>query len=211
MLKKLTLSLIALGALALNASGDLFTKIESINKGLEGYIIGKMLTPEQQKLVEKNALKSDTTKIKKFLVGKDLLIAIEAKSNRVLAINKKLSNMDKATVKALIAEYIHKFDEPTAMAHDKMVYWVYDKNGVKMQEDDLKKYKEQVKGAADPSLSLSENLNKPKEKIDFDPYVSVKLSSDQAIMSQPKEPVPTNAYIMISSQKLISKVLEVAN
>lgn len=211
MFKKLTFSLIALATLTVSAYADLFTTVESINKGLDGYIVGKTLTAEQQALVEKNSIKSDTTKIKKFLVGTDLLVAIDAKTNRVLAINKKLSNMDKATVKALIAEYIHKFDEPTAMAHDKMVYWVYDKNGVKIQEDDLKKYKDHIKGEADQSLSLAENLNKPKEKVDFDPYLSVKLSSDQALMSQPKEPVPTNAYIMISSQKLISEVLNIAN
>lgn len=190
------------------AKSDMYETIASINKGIDGYIVGKTLTKEQQKLLQKNSMESQHPSIKRFLANKTLLVAVNIKNNKVIAINKKLSNLKRDKVKALIAEYIHKFDEPTAMAHDKMLYWVYDKEGKKIQEDDLKQYKDSLK-VKGKQIALAEAVNIQKKKIDFDPYLSVKLSSDKGLMSEQKEDVITNAYVMISSDKLISAILEV--
>lgn len=190
------------------AKADIYQTVASINKGLDGYVIGKALNDKQIQLMKHNALKSDTPKIQRFLANETLLIAVNAKNNKVLAINKKFSNLKRDNVKALIAEYIHKFEEPTAMAHDKMIYWVYNKLGQKIQEDDLKQYKDSLKVKAS-SVSLAEAVNIKKKKVDFNPYLSVKLSSDKGLMSKQEESVIANAYIMISSDKLISDVLDI--
>lgn len=202
------LLLVVLTITVAQANNDLYKTIESINKGLDGYIVGKELTSAQKELAQKNILQSTNPHIKRFLANKSLLIAINAQNNKVLAINKKLSNLKKENIKALIAEYIHKFDEPTAMAHDKMIYWVYNKDGIKIHEDDLKQYKDTLKVKA-KAVSLAQAVNTKTKKVDFNPYVSIKLTSDQGLMSQPKEEVISNAYIMISSDKLISSILAI--
>ena len=207
MFKKFKLLLIVAVAVSFtHAKSDMYKTIESINKGLDGYVIGKELTAAQKKLSGKNILKSTNSHIKRFLANDNLLIAINAENNKVLAINKKLSNLNKNNIKALIAEYIHKFEEPTAMAHDKMIYWVYNKEGQKIAEDELKQYKDSLKVKA-KSVSLAQAVNMDTKKVDFDPYVSVKLTSDKGLMSKAKEEEIANAYIMISSDKLISKIL----
>lgn len=64
------------------------------------------------------------------------------------------------------------------------------------------------------STSLADFLNKAPEttantksdkKVEFNPYISVKLSSDQPMMTKQEEPKLANVYLMISSDKLITE------
>lgn len=198
------LILSSIGATVLSANvNDLYTKIANMKKGTDGYIIGKVLTKEQEAKVEANMIKSSYPKIINFLDGKDLLISINKKNKRVLIINKRYQNMDQASIKGMLGNMIHDFDEPTAMAHDKMVYWVFDENGDKLTEDDLKAWKDNISGKATSGMALAEAVNLKKKKVNFNPFVSVKLQSDQPIMSEVKETKLANPYLLIKSDKLI--------
>lgn len=200
--KLLILSSIGATVLSANVS-DLYTKIANMKKGTDGYIIGEVLTKEQEAKVETNMIKSSYPKIINFLDGKDLLISINKKNKRVLIINKRYQNMDQASIKGMLGNMIHDFDEPTAMAHDKMVYWVFDENGDKLTEDDLKAWKDNISGKATSGMALAEAVNLKKKKVNFNPFVSVKLQSDQPIMSEVKETKLANPYLLIKSDKLI--------
>lgn len=200
--KLLILSSIGATVLSANVS-DLYTKIANMKKGTDGYIIGEVLTKEQEAKVEANMIKSSYPKIINFLDGKDLLISINKKNKRVLIINKRYQNMDQASIKGMLGNMIHDFDEPTAMAHDKMVYWVFDENGDKLTEDDLKAWKDNISGKATSGMALAEAVNLKKKKVNFNPFVSVKLQSDQPIMSEVKETKLANPYLLIKSDKLI--------
>jgi len=195
-----------IGATILSANtSSLFDKIASMKKGTDGYIIGAVLTKEQQEKATTNMIKSNNPKVVKFLDGKNLLIAINSSNNRVLAINKRYSKIDQKTVKGMIGTMIHDFDEPTAMAHDKMIYWIFDEKGQKLSEDDLKAWKDKISGKPTEGMALAEAVNIKKKDVNFNPFVSVKLQSDQPMMSKVEDPKPANAYLMISSDKLIKE------
>lgn len=203
LLKLLILSSIGATILSANVT-ELYIKIAHMKKGTDGYIIGEMLTKEQEQKAVDNMIKSNNPSVVKFLDGDNLLIAINSKNKRVLAINKRYSSIDQATMKGMIGTLIHDFDEPTAMAHDKMIYWIFDENGKKLTEDDLEKYKDSLIGKVKPNMALAEAVNLKKDvKVEFNPFVSVKLQSDQPMMSDVEEPKPANAYLMISSDRLI--------
>ena len=186
----------------LSGSTDMYDQVEKMNKGLDGYIVGKTLNKEQQKLVTKNALESNTKYILKFLVDDNLIVAINKSNNRVLAINKRYVNIDQKEVQEMIGKFIYEFNEPTAMAHDKMVYWVYDKNGQKLSEDNLKKWKNTLK-VKNTGLPLAKAVNTTAENVDFNPYLSFKMNSTEAIMTELKEPKPLTVNILVSSDRLI--------
>lgn len=200
--KLLIVSSIAVAVLSANAS-DLYSKIENMKKGSDGYIVGATLTKEQQEKAKTNAIKSNNPKVTKFLDGKNLLIAINSANNKVLAINKRYDNVPQKTVKGMIGEMIHDFDEPTAMAHDKMIYWIYDENGNKLTEDDLKAWKDKISGKPTQGMALAEAVNMKKKDVNFNPFVSIKLQSDQPMMSEVEEEKLASVYLMISSDKLI--------
>ena len=198
------LILSSIGATILSANtADLYAQIASMKKGTDGYIVGAILTKEQEAKIEANKVKSTNPKIIKFLDGNDLLIAINSTNKRVLAINKRYNQIDQKSVKGMIGNLIHDFDEPTAMAHDKMIYWIFDEKGKKLSEEDLKAWKDSINGKIQPGMALAEAVNLKKKDVDFNPYVSVKLQSDQPMMSEGEEVKPANAYLMISSDKLI--------
>lgn len=196
--------MIGVSVLSANAV-SLYSKVEKIDKGIDGYVLGKELSQKQKELSVNNAIKSDNPNVSKFLVGKDLLIAINSSNNKVIAINKRYNQIQKDSIKSMIGSLIHDYEEPTAMAHDKMIYWIYDSNGEKLSEDDLKLWKDSLKVKSN-SATLSDVLKKGvgTNDVDFEPYISVKLSSDQPMMSKEEEEKLANVYLMISSDKLIT-------
>jgi len=207
--------LIIVGALllGLNLQAGVFEDVEAINKGVDGYVVGKVLSDEQKAVMEKKGLKSDNPNVGRFLASENLLIAYNSKNNRVLAINKRINKLPEAGLKSLIATLIHEYEEPTAMAHDKMIYWIYDGKGNKLSEEDLKSFKKSLKDEVSKNTSLADFLKKSAQsnatkndtqKSKFNPYLSVKLSSDTPIMTKQKEPKVANVYLMISSDKLIT-------
>jgi len=193
---------------------DVYIKIEHMKKGIDGYVVGKTISKEQKKILQKNALSTSNKAIIKFLGGKNLIIAINAKNNKVLAINKRFPKVKQDAVKGIIGNMIHDYDEPTAMAHNRMVYWVFNEQGNKLSEDDLKNYKDAIKGKAHSSMPLAFAVNIQKKDVNFNPYVSIKLSSDQPMIGGDKQKKVTreqklsNVYLMISSEKLIRLTTE---
>lgn len=209
LLSKILMSL-AIGATILSANASsIYEQIEKMQKGIDGYIVGKALTSEQQKIAVKGMITSTDPTVAKFLDGENLLIAINAKNKKVLAINKRFNQATSEDIKGMIANMIHDYDEPTAMAHNKMIYWVFNKDGEKLSEDDLKNWKDAIKGKTNPNMPLAQAVNIEKKNVDFNPYISIKLQSDQPMMGEIKEEDKkkeielANAYLMISSDKLI--------
>ncbi len=190
-------------SLSLNASNKLYNTIEKMNKGIDGYIVGKVLNKVQEKLLNKNAVASNNKNILKFLANDDLMIVINKKNNKVLAINKRYTKLPKKEVQKMISKFIFKLDEPTAMAHDKMLYWIYDKNGNKLSSDDLKNFKDDLK-LKNSNITLAQAINMKKEKTKkFNPYLSFKMNSSEVIMTKDKKSKMSNINILISSNVLI--------
>jgi hypothetical protein len=189
----------------------IFEEIEIMQKGADGYILGKALNDEQKEIREQKGVKSDNPHVGKFLANENLLIAYNTQNNRVLAINKRLNKVTQVQLQTLISNLIHDYDEPTAMAHDKMIYWIYNAKGEKLDGEDLKSFKQSLTNKNAEKTSLAEFMKKSTEnnttsdapKSQFDPYLSIKLSSDTPIMEK-KKPKEANLYLMFSSDKLIT-------
>jgi len=196
----LVVSIFGTGLLSANG---IYEKVENMKKGVDGYILGSTLKKEQQN----NSIPSDNDKVKKYLVNNDLLIAINVKNNKILAINKRFNAVKQLEIKSMIGSLIHDYDEPTAMAHDKIIYWVYDKNGKKLTEDDLKNWKDSLK-VAKTKLPLVEAIKVDTKQVDFDPYISIKMTSDQPMMSKVEDEKLANVYLMVSSEKLIQNTMK---
>lgn len=203
MRKSVRLALLIAGMVSmLSGSTDIYKDVEKMDIGLDGYIIGKALTNEQKKLITKNSLASNNKHIVKFLVNDNLIIAVNKGNNKVLVINKRYKDIDQKEIQKMIGKFIFKFDEPTAMAHDKMVYWIYDKDGKKLSENDLKKWKDSLK-VKNTGLPLAQAIKTTGKDIDFNPYLSFKLNSTEAIMTKSKEQKSSTVNILVSSDRLI--------
>ena len=207
---KLILSILMVLGVALNLSANVglsvYEKVASLSKGLKGYIIGQQLNEEQKKVAKKNAIKKAVPGTYKFSDNEDknLFIVVNSKNDRVLLIYKNYDKVSQIDLKHIISDYIGQYDEPTAMAHDKMIYWQYDKNGIKLTENDLQAYKDAIKGDSKNQTLADLVKNDKKETKKFEPYISIKLSSDQYMMSNEEFKKPANVYLIISSSKLLA-------
>jgi len=140
---KIALSFYIIGASYL--FGDLFEDIEKLNKGIDGYILGKNLNIIQTELFKKNSVQSDNPNVVKFLDGENLLIALNKTNLKVIAINKRFNQIDSNITKNLISKLIYEHSDPTVEVHEKIIYWIFDKNGNILNEIDIKEWKDSLK------------------------------------------------------------------
>lgn len=190
--------------ISLLSANTLYDEVASLKKGLDGYIIGQTLTDEQKKIAKVNASKKAAPGTYKFKDKSTFVIANE-KNDRVLVLYRDYPNMDKKGVKSLIAEYIYEFDEPTTLTHGKMIYWLFNKEGKKLTGDDLKVFKDSMQ-VKHKNSTLADVLKEPAKKMDFKPYISVKLSSNKHF--DDKNATSSNLYLIISSEILLKDVVK---
>ncbi len=212
---KIALSFYIIGASYL--FGDLFEDIQKLNKGIDGYIIGKNLNPIQTELFKKNSVQSDNPNVVKFIDGENLLIALNKTNLKVIAINKRFNQIDSNITKNLISKLIYEHSDPTVEVHEKIIYWIFDKNGNKLNETDIKEWKDSLKANNQQTLVDAVKgieTNNAKAKTDFNPYLTVKLSSDQILienkfyLNKTSESNLSNIYILISSSQLINETVK---
>lgn len=175
--------LVALGtANAGEVSKDLIKSVASLAIGHQGYVIGQNLTDEQFSLAKQNLENDAYPGTYKFKHTETSHVVATEHDNMVLAVYEELEDASAEDFKALLAELMDEFGEPTAMAHDKIIYWVYGSQG-KINEQDFLQAKETGK---------------------LDALVTVKLNSSerfQAVSKGDKE--KADAYFLISSQPIL--------
>jgi len=191
---------------------SVFDDVAVINKGVDGYIVGKQLTQNQQQLLKEKSVPNSNPNVKSFLANKDLLIAVNAQNLKVLAINKRYHQISQENIQKMMSRLIYDYEEPTAMAHEKMIYWIWDADGKKLSEDDLKAWKDSLNDKNKKTLAdfVKKDNSNSKKKADFNPYVSVKLSADKPIIQKQEKPELIDAYLIISSDKLITSTVALA-
>ncbi len=173
--------------------------VASLNVGLNGYILGKKLTTDQLSISKKNTIKKAVEGTYKFSDGELFIIASKT-DDRVLVIYKDFNKIDNKKAKAILGNSILNFGEPTAIAHDKLVYWSYDKNGKKISEDELKIFKDKIRNK---DVTLAETLKKEYREVKYEPYVTIKFSCSKEIMNRDVVYTDADAYLLYSSNKLI--------
>ncbi len=197
--------LTACNQLPQSESKDLFNQVEALKLGRGSYVLGKILTPEQVKIARENPVEQPTPGLYKFQDG-DLFVVAQKESDRVLILYEQYEPATKEKVQELVGTLFFDFGDPTILAHDKILYWVYDAKGI-MTEDEYHRIK------------------KEKEQENFKPLATLKLSSNQPLIgAKPKEegkPMGMGAmgssgpmsaskeigvYYILSSQRLLDVV-----
>jgi len=130
-----------------------------------------------------DATAPDTFKFK----DKNLFVVAQKTTNRVLVIYEQSGAASQQQIQDLIGDLYMNFDDPTVMAHDKVVYWAYTKTG-KMTSGEFDAAREEGK--------------KP------DILATVKFISEINIMEKAEEPSTGQAYYIISSDPILKRLSE---
>lgn len=157
-------------------------EVAELKLGFNEYVLGEKLSKEQKSNGMKYAIPKSLTGTYKFQDGEIFVIAAE-ESDIVLGMYKEYEDTDPEQLKKIIGTLMFEYGEPTATAHDKMIYWTYNSNG-KISQDAFDF--ERPSGGA---KSL----------------VVIKFSSTDIIGQPSKESVDkakTSAYLMITSDQL---------
>lgn len=103
-------------------------EVSKLAIGYDDFIIGRKLTDEQKTLATQSTSKKTIKGTYKFRHG-DFFVIADRKSDIVLGLLKEKKNAGREDVKKIIGELMMIHQEPTLMAHDKLVYWAYDEEG----------------------------------------------------------------------------------
>jgi len=109
----------------------LFKKVEKLKLERQGYVLGAKLNKQQLEIAAANpeeAKAEDTFKFK----DDSLFIVAHKETNRVLVIYELFEKAAQKKVQDLVGDLYVNFEEPTVMAHDKIVYWAWVKKGKKL-------------------------------------------------------------------------------
>ena len=149
------------------AESGLLKDVIGLDLGMQGYTIGRKLNADQEKIARLHAEEGAQAGTIKF-IDRDLHVVVDRESGRVLALYKRKEDATKAELKTMIAELMDRFASPTVMAHDKIIYWAYNRHGAISEED----FARAKKVGQVPQLGI---------------IATVKLNSDMEITSDPVE------------------------
>ncbi len=165
---------------------DLFTAVGKLNIQRHGYTLGKALNKTQLKTAASNPVEAASKETFKFQ-DKKVFIVAENKTNRVLVIYEQFEDSVQKKIQNLVGDLYMTFDDPTVLAHDKVVYWAYTKTG---------------KVPAD-QFDLAKEIKKP-----LDILATVKFVSDIKIMEKEASETKGQAYYIISSDPILKQIAD---
>ena len=161
----------------------------ALELGFGTYHLGKVLTGEQKQKAESAPIDKALRGTYKFK-DEDLYVVASLAEDRILGLYKEYPDVTMEALKGIIGGLMFDFGEPTTMAHNKLIYWSYNKNG-KISQDEFE-FARQSGGS--PSLVTVKFSS--SELIDMDT-----LSSKEVERKENEEKM-TSAYVIISSDPL---------
>jgi hypothetical protein len=172
--------------------------VKNLKLGFGNYIIGSILTSDQVVAAQSNLQEKAYEGTYKFK-DNDTFVVAEKSSNMVLAVYQNQENVDREQMKKIIAILMTNFGEPTTMAHDKLVYWAYKKEG-KIPEEMYNDSKKTGKLDVVATVKMNSTMEifgdiSPEENAD----------SQEAAVT---ESVAGTVYTLISSQPLLESFLQ---
>lgn len=160
---------------------DLFDRVEKLKIRRHNYTLGKKLTEKQKQTARDNSEDKASAGTYKFKDG-NLYIVAAIDTDRVLILYERYEPVSGKKIRELVGSLFFDFGDPTVMAHDKIIYWVYDEKG-KISEEQYQEAKETKK----PLKTLA----------------TVKLDSSHKIMDKSDPGKDSNVYYIISSEPLL--------
>jgi hypothetical protein len=105
---------------------QLFNQVEKLKIQRQGYVLGAPLTKAQQAIATNNPLAAVSKKVFKFR-DKNLNIVADKKTFRVLVMYEQFEKLSQSQVQEKVGELFMAYEDPTILAHDKVVYWAWGK------------------------------------------------------------------------------------
>lgn len=176
---------------------ELQSSVASLKLGLGEYILATQLTADQVSFASKNKVDKSYQGTYKFRDG-DIFVVVDRSNDMILALYKKQDNAAKAQMKTMVSELMGTFGEPTTMAHEKMIYWVYSRKG--KIDDEL--YTKARKAGTTSDLGIIASV-KFSSSVDITPDTQIK--SDE--IQDKKEPAKSTIYFILTSDPLIKRFM----
>ena len=163
---------------------NLLGEVETLDISREGYTLGKGLTDRQKEVALKHPVEAANPWTFKFKDG-DLYVVADKATNRVVIIYERYEAATINKVRALVGSLYLDFGDPTVMAHDKIVYWVFSPEG-KLTRDQYEKAKQ-----ADEKLNI---------------LATVKLNSSVKVVGDSARSGESTVYYIISSEPVLKLI-----
>lgn len=122
---------VATGLCARQAEAEfsrLAMEVEKLSLGFGGYKLGSTLSPKQKEFAAAHLQEKSLEGTYKFR-DENVFVVAGKDSDTVLGMYKEYSKATETEARAVIGELMMRFHEPTTMAHEKIIYWAYGKNG----------------------------------------------------------------------------------
>lgn len=156
-------------------------EVAELKLGFNDYILGDKLSSEQKSNGMKHAIPKSLAGTYKFQDGDIFVIAAED-SDIVLGMYKEYDDTDPEQLKKLVGTLMFDYGEPTATAHDKLIYWTYNSNG-KISQDafDFERSSGGAKSLAVIKFSSSDRIGQPSKEPETNekPSAYLMITSDQ--------------------------------
>ncbi len=174
--------------------------------GVHGYRIGKRLTAGQKKTAAENPVGNAYAGTYKFL-DHGLAVVVDKKTDRVLALFKRVADADQGQLKDMIASLMDQFGLPTAMAHDRIIYWAFNRHGAVSEEDfERAKKNKQIAGLGIiATVKLNSQLKIISDKVE-DKALDKKMSA-----ADKKKPATGTIYFIVTSDPLLKAFVDGQN
>lgn len=163
---------------------NLLGQVERLNISRGGYTLGKALTDRQRATALKHPVEAANPWTFKFK-DRDLYVVADKATDRVVILYERYEATTIKKVQALVGSLYFDFGDPTVMAHDKIVYWVFGPEG-KLTREQYKKTK-QTGG----KLNI---------------LATVKLNSSIKIMGDSTRSDESSVYYIISSEPVLKLI-----
>ena len=160
---------------------NLLGQVERLNISRGGYTLGKALTDGQRATAKKHPEEAANPWTFKFEDG-DLHVVADKATDRVVILYERYEAITKKKVRALVGALYIDFGDPTVMAHDTIIYWVFGPEG-KLTREQYKKAKQ-----ASGKLNI---------------LATVKLNSSMKIMGDSTRLEKETLYYIISSEPVL--------
>lgn len=179
-------------------ASSLLNQVVSLQLGLNGYVIGEELTADQKKIADENPVEGAYEGTYKF-VDNGLYVVVNTETDRVLALYQQQKDADKDQLKAMVGGLMDPFGTPTTMAHEKLIYWAFNKHGA-ISEDVFNESKK-IKQTKDLGIIATVKLN---SEIEIAPDAEEKEEAGTE-----KKDAPTGTiYFIITSDPLVKEFME---
>ena len=162
--------------MALPACGDdlpeLFAEVEKIGIGWEGFQLGKVLSQKQKTDSAKNRVPGTIPGTYKFKAG-DLFVVAHSKTDRVILMYEQHEAATGEKMREILGELFFEFGDHAVMAHDKVLYWLYNEKGkiTKKEYNGIKAERGKLNVLASVKLSSSHEIranSKTDDAVIFD-------------------------------------------